>query len=102
MHAAVVGCLPQWVGLVMGELIKMSDDKLHKITKIWEEQLYNVQDDGDIHKLHKLDILHKLQKLPKLQNHLVVGHPAPGELARGCQVPQAGGGEVLLVERRRS
>ena len=31
----------------MGKLIKMSDDKLRKITKIWEEQLYNVQDDGD-------------------------------------------------------
>ena len=74
-------------------MIKMSDDKLHKITKIWEEQLYKMM---EMHKLHKLDIL------PKLQNHLVVGHPAPGELARGCQVPQAGGGEVLLVERRRS
>ena len=86
-------------------MIKMSDDKLHKITKIWEEQLYKMM---EMHKLHKLDILpklHKLQrlhKLPKLHNHLVVGHPAPGELARGCQVPQAGGGEVLLVERRRS
>ena len=77
-------------------MIKMSDDKLHKITKIWEEQLYKMM---EMHKLHKLDILHKLHKL---QNHLVVGHPAPGELARGCQVPQAGGGEVLLVERRRS
>ena len=71
-------------------MIKMSDDKLHKITKIWEEQLYNMIE------------MHKLPKLHKLQNHLVVGHPAPGELARGCQVPQAGGGEVLLVERRRS
>ena len=80
-------------------MIKMSDDKLHKITKIWEEQLYKMI---EMHKLHKVDILHKLPKLPKLQNHLVVGHPAPGELARGCQVPQAGGGEVLLVERRRS
>ena len=79
-------------------MIKMSDDKLHKITKIWEEQLYKMI---EMHKLHKVDILHKLPKLPKLQNHLVVGHPAPGELARGCQVPQAGGGEVLLVERRR-
>ena len=86
-------------------MIKMSDDKLHKIAKIWEEPLYKMM---EMHKLHKLDILHKLHKLqrlhklPKLQNHLVVGHPAPGELARGCQVPQAGGGEVLLVERRRS
>ena len=82
-------------------MIKMSDDKLHKITKIWEEQLYKMI---EMHRLHKVDILHKLPKLPKLpklQNHLVVGHPAPGELARGCQVPQAGGGEVLLVERRR-
>ena len=68
---------------------------MHNITKIWEEQLYKMME------MHKLYNLHKLQKLPKLQNHLVVGHPAPGELARGCQVPQAGGGEVLLVERRR-
>jgi len=101
-------------------LIKMSDDKLHKITKIWEEQLYKMMEMHKLHKLHKLPKLqrlhklpkfhklhnlpklHKLHKLHKLQNHLVVGHPAPGELARGCQVPQAGGGEVLLVERRRS
>ena len=82
-------------------MIKMRDDKLHKITKIWKKQLYKMM---EMHKLHKLDILpklHKLHKLLKLQNHLVVGHPAPGELASGCQVPQAGGGEVLLVERRR-
>ena len=72
---------------------------MHKITKIWEEQLYNMI---EMHKLHNLHNLHKLPKLHKLHNHLVVGHPAPGELARGCQVPQAGGGEVLLVERRRS
>ena len=85
-------------------MIKMSDDKLHKITKIWEEQLYKMMEMHklyNLHKLQKLDILPKLPKLHKLQNHLVVGHPAPGELARGCQVPQAGGGEVLLVERRR-
>ena len=57
MHAAVVGCLPQWVSLVVGKLIKMSDDKLHKITKIWEEQLYKMME------MHKLDILHKLHNL---------------------------------------
>ena len=56
MHAAVVGCLPQWVSLVMGKLNKMSDDKLHKITKIWEEQLYIMM---KMHKLHKLPKLHK-------------------------------------------
>ena len=92
-------------------MIKMSDDKLHKITKIWEEQLYKMMEMHkldilpklhNLHKLHKLPRLPRLPKLHKLLNHLVVGHPAPGELARGCQVPQAGGGEVLLVERRRS